>query len=298
MSRPVRIVLLILFVIAAILFLSASAIWGFSERALRRTYATAQDELVIPADSASIARGEHLTRVTGCTLCHGPDLGGGIYADMGPVGVVAGPNLTTGQGGVAADFTPQDWTRAIRRGVRRDSTSLIMMPSEVYVHLSQEDLGAIVAYLRARPAVDREVPRSRFGPVGRALLATGQLDILVAPKTPDYKYAARVERTETPEYGRYLANISGCHGCHGFELSGGRVAGPPDLPPAANLTPAGIGSWTEGDFVRAMREGKRPDGTVIDEFMPWQQFREMTDSELRALWLYLQSVPPKEFGGK
>lgn len=298
MSRPVRIVLLILFVIAAILFLSASAIWGLSERTLRRTYTTPQDELVIPTDSASIARGEHLTRITSCTLCHGADLGGGIYADMGPVGIVAGPNLTTGRGGVAADFTPQDWTRAIRRGVRRDSTSLIMMPSEVFVHLSQEDLGAIVAYLRARPPVDREVPRSRFGPVGRALLATGQLDILVAPKTPDYKYAAHVEREETPEYGRYLANISGCHGCHGFELSGGRVAGPASLPPAANLTPAGIGSWTEADFVRSMREGVRPDGTTINEFMPWQQFREMTDSELRALWLYLQSVPPKEFGGK
>lgn len=298
MSRPVRIVLLIVLVIAAIVFLSASAIWGLSERVLRRTYDTGPDELVILSDSASLARGEHLTRVIGCTLCHGPDLGGGIYADMGPVGIVAGPNLTTGQGGVAADFTPQDWTRAIRRGVRRDSTSLIMMPSEVYVHLSQEDLGAIVGYLRARPPVDREVPRSRFGPVGRALLATGQLDILVAHKTPDYKYAARVERTETPEYGRYLANISGCHGCHGFGLSGGRVAGPPSLPPAANLTPAGIGSWTEADFVRAMREGARPDGTTINEFMPWQQFRVMTDSELRALWLYLQSVPPKEFGGK
>lgn len=298
MSRPARIVLLILCVIAAILFLSASAIWGLSERALRRTYDAVHDELVIPTDSASIARGEHLTQVTGCTLCHGADLGGGIYADMGPVGVVAGPNLTTGRGGAAATFTPQDWTRAIRRGVRQDSTSLIMMPSEVYVHLSQEDLGAIVAYLRARPGVDRDVPRSHFGPVGRALLAAGKLDILVAPKTPDYKYAARVEPAETPEYGRYLANISGCHGCHGFGLSGGRVAGPPGLPPAGNLTPAGLGAWTEGDFVRAMRDGKRPDGTSIDEFMPWQQFARMTDSELKALWLYLQSVPPKAFGGK
>jgi len=298
MSRPVRIILLILFVIAAILFLSASAIWGLSERELRRTYSAAPDELTIPTDSTSIARGEHLTRVTGCTLCHGADLGGGVYADMGPVGRVTGPNLTTGRGGIAADNSPMDWTRAIRRGVRRDSTSLIMMPSEVYVHLSQEDLGAIVAYLRTRPPVDREVPRSRFGPVGRALLATGKLDILVAPKTPDYKYAARVEQTETPDYGRYLANISGCHGCHGFGLSGGKVAGPPGLPPAANLTPAGLGSWTEADFVRAMREGKRPDGTMIDEFMPWQQFAEMTDSELRALWLYLQSAPPKAFGGK
>ena len=46
-------------------------------------------------------------------------------------------------------------------------------------------------------------------------------------------------------------------------LSGGRVAGPPDLPPASNLTPAGIGHWQEADFVRALREGIRPDGRRV-----------------------------------
>jgi hypothetical protein len=76
------------------------------------------------------------------------------------------------------------------------------------------------------------------------------------------------------------------------------VAGPPDLPLASNLTPSGIGRWTEADFTRAMREGKRPDGTTLDAFMPWEVFRNMSDSDLHALWLYLQSVPPKAFGNK
>ena len=98
------------------------------------------------------------------------------------------------------------------------------------------------------------------------------------------------------EYGRYLAQVSGCHGCHGTGLSGGRVAGPPDLPLASNLTPAGLAAWTEADFVRALREGRRPDGSAINEFMPWRGYGAMTDTELHALWLYLRSVPPRPTG--
>jgi cytochrome c553 len=298
MSRTGRVVRVVAITIAAVLALSALAIWVLSERRLTQRYDASGADFVIPTDSASIARGEHLTRIATCTLCHGADLGGGIYADMGPMGVIAGSNLTTGRGGVASYYTASDWSRAIRRGVRQDSTSLIVMPSEVFTHLSGEDLAAIVGYLRARAPVDRDVPRSHFGPLGRALLAMGKLNILVAPKTEDYKYAASVEPNESAEYGRYLADITGCHGCHGYGLSGGQVAGPPGLPPASNLTPTGIGAWSEADFVRAMREGKRPDGSILDEFMPWKNYTHMTDSELRALWLYLREVPPKAFGGK
>jgi hypothetical protein len=109
---------------------------------------------------------------------------------------------------------------------------------------------------------------------------------------------ADVPAGRTVAYGRYLASVAGCHGCHGHGLSGGRVAGPPGLPPASNLTPAGIGGWTERDFVRALREGRRRDGSTIDEFMPWRTLGRMTDEELGALWDYLRSVPPKPFGGK
>ncbi len=298
MSRTGRIVRVVAITLGAVLALSALAIWVLSERKLTRRYEASGADFVIPTDSASIARGEHLTRIATCTLCHGDDLGGGIYADMGPMGVIAGSNLTSGRGGVGSYYTASDWSRAIRRGVRQDSTSLIVMPSEVFTHLSAEDLAAIVGYLSARAPVDRDVPRSHFGPVGRALLALGKLNILVAPKTEDYKYAASVERNESAEYGRYLADITGCHGCHGYGLSGGQVAGPPGLPPASNLTPAGLGEWSEADFVRAMREGKRPDGSTLDEFMPWKNYAHMTDGELRAIWLYLRGVQPKAFGGK
>lgn len=279
--------------------LAAAGLYAASERRLNETFDGAVNPVPIPADSASIARGGHLARaVTTCTLCHGDDLGGQVYVQSTALGVIAGPNLTRGHGGVGGELSDADWVRAITRGVRRDSTSMIVMPSEVFTHLGQEDLGAIVAYLKQLPPVDREVPRSQFGPVGRALLATGRLNILVAGKTPRLPPRTAVPPGPTREYGRYVADIAGCHGCHGFGLSGGRVAGPPDLPPASNLTPEGIGRWTEADFARALREGKRPDGSSIDEFMPWRVYSGMTDEEVHALWLYLQSVPPKPFGNK
>jgi cytochrome c5/mono/diheme cytochrome c family protein len=285
--------------VLVLVLIGARVVYAASERKLRRTYDAAVDSVHVPTDAASVARGEHLVRnVIDCTLCHGEDLGGAVYSSSPAIGTVAGPNLTRGKGGVGADYGDMDFVRAIRRGVRRDGRSLIVMPSEVFTHLSQEDLGAVIAFLKQVTPVDREVPRSGFGPVGRALLAAGKMNILVAGKTPHITPPVSVPADTTAAYGKYIADIAGCHGCHGYGLSGGRVAGPPGLPPASNLTPAGIGSWTEVDLTRAMREGKRPDGSQLDEFMPWKVFRGMTDAEIHAIWMYLRSVPARPFGNK
>ena len=285
--------------VVVLVLIMAGVVYAGSERRLRQKFDTSVDSVDVPSDSASIARGEHLVRnVIDCTICHGSDLGGAVYSSSAAIGTVAGPNLTRGKGGVGADYTDMDYLRAIRRGVRRDGRSLIVMPSEVFTHLSDEDMGAVLAFLKQAPPVDREVPKSGFGPVGRALLASGKMNILVAGKTPRIDVPRSVPRETTPAYGKYLADISGCHGCHGYGLSGGQVAGPPGLPPASNLTPAGIGNWTEADLVRALRGGKRQDGSQLNEFMPWKVFRGMTDAEIHALWLYLRSLPAKPFGNK
>jgi len=286
---------------AILLLVSSLAVYVYlvSERALRATYPAPTVALDIPRDPESIPRGAHLVRAVGtCTLCHGEDLGGGVYADEGAIGRIVGPNLTRGRGGIGADFGISDWVRAIRYGVRRDGTSLLVMPSEVYTFFSDADLAAMVAYLEQVPPVDRDLPRSHFGWLGRVLFAFGRLNLLVAPKTHHPGGASLVPAAPTADYGRYLANVSGCHGCHGFGLSGGRVAGPPNLPLASNLTRAGLGGWTQADFVHAMREGRRPDGTVLDAFMPWRNFQAMSDLELAALWMYLRSVPARETGNK
>lgn len=255
----------------------------------------------IPTDAAAVARGQHIaTALSSCTLCHAPDLGGQTIGDTAPLGTIGGPNLTRGDGGLGRTFTDADWVRAIRHGVHRDGTSLFLMPSEAFVYMNESDLGDLIAYLKQLPPVDRSIPPVRLSPLGRALLAAGQL-FMVADQTRAIPYPAPVTPGPTAEYGRYLAGFAGCIGCHGEGLSGGRVAGgPPDAPPASNLTPdpTGLGKWTEADFDRALRHGVKIDGRPINVFMPWPVFSRMTDDEVRALWLFLRSVPAKPFGNK
>jgi len=254
----------------------------------------------IPSDAAAIERGKHVATAMGsCTYCHGPDLGGQIMQQPGAFGTLAAPNLTRGAGGLGTTFTDTDWVRAIRHGIHRDGTSLLVMPSEAFVYMNEADLGDLIAYLKQLPAVDREVPPSRLGPLGRTLLVAGQVS-LITDRTPSMPFPAIVPPGPTLEYGRYLAGFTGCIGCHGPGLSGGHVEGPPGAPPAANLTPhsSGLENWTETDFDHALRRGVRKNGTPIDIFMPWPNFSGMTDVEVEALWLFVRSVPAKAFGNR
>ena len=254
----------------------------------------------IPSDAAAIERGKHVATAMGsCTYCHGPDLGGQIMQQPGAFGTLAAPNLTRGAGGLGTTFTDTDWVRAIRHGIHRDGTSLLVMPSEAFVYMNEADLGDLIAYLKQLPAVDREVPPSRLGPLGRTLLVAGQVS-LITDRTPSMPFPAIVPPGPTLEYGRYLAGFTGCIGCHGPGLSGGHVEGPPGAPPATNLTPhsSGLENWSETDFDHALRRGVRKNGTPIDIFMPWPNFSGMTDVEVEALWLFVRSVPAKAFGNR
>ncbi|HXL87339.1 MAG TPA: hypothetical protein VN927_09005 [Gemmatimonadaceae bacterium] len=96
--------------------------------------------------------------------------------------------------------------------------------------------------------------------------------------------------------GEYLANTGGCRTCHLQDLSGGVPIQKNVL--SANLTPKGIGKWTEADFRKALRDGIRPDGRTLSAVMPWAYTRFMTDDETHALWLYVHSVPPKNAQGR
>jgi mono/diheme cytochrome c family protein len=276
-------------------------VWVVSWRRTRRVHTVnVVVPRTIPADAAAVERGKHVATALGvCTYCHGPDLGGQMLGEPSAFGTLAGPNLTRGRGGLGQSFGDADWVRAIRHGIHRDGTSLIVMPSEAFVFMNESDLGDLIAYLKQLPPVDREVPPTRLGPVGRALLVAGQVS-LITDRTPAAPYPAVVPPGPTLEYGRYLAGVTGCIGCHGPGLSGGYVEGPPGVPPASNLTPdpAGLGQWTEADFERALRHGVRKNGTQIDIFMPWPNYSGMSDDEVKALWLFVRSVPAKASGNK
>ncbi len=272
---------LLLIVIAAGLFLA-------SELRLSRAFAVSDRPL--PVDHRAAARGGHLYRSIGCASCHGDDGGGMVYLDAGPLGLAVGTNLTPGKGGIGAHRTDRDLSLAIRRGVRSDRTSLLVMPSEVYAHLTDEDLGALVAYLRTLPPINRDLPPTYLRPLGRVLLATGRLDLRSARKAEMVQRPTAARPGPTAAYGRYLADIASCRSCHREALGGGPMMAP-GAPAAPDITPAGLHDWTERDFATLLRTGRRPDGSLLHPIMPWSSYRWMTDDELRALWRYLRSVP-------
>lgn len=257
-------------------------------------------DITIPeGDEHAIERGKYLVdSVMGCKICHDQDFGGRAEVDDPAIGKLWGKNLTGGQGSTIKEFTARDWVRAIRHGVGKDGRRLVLMPSEDYATFGDSDIAAVVAYIKSLPNVDRADEGISLGPLGRVLLATGQVDF--AYNKIDHK----AEKTTTPpgptkEWGKVMAGA--CIGCHGHTLSGGQIpGGPPDWPEARNLTmhESGLKTWTKEQFTTALRAGKRPDGTEIRAPMPWQVYKGMSDDDVTALWLYLQTVPAKEYGGR
>lgn len=249
------------------------------------------EPLAVDSAPATIARGQHLvTAVAKCTDCHGDDLGGKVMVDDPLAGRLVGPNLTRGSNATAS--SDEALVRAIVHGVGDGGRPLVAMPARDYAALGREDVAAIVAYVRQAPRVERELPPTRLGPVLRVLLALHKVPLLEAELVDHAKGLAAAPAVEgTATYGAYLARTGGCIGCHGETLAGGPVPGVPNAPPAADLRPAALSRWSEQDFLRAMREGKRPDGRVLDPLMPWRATAAMTDTELHALWLFLREEP-------
>jgi mono/diheme cytochrome c family protein len=260
---------------------------------LHGKYEVPVETMAIPTDQASIARGEHIAAIRMCGHCHMQNLSGQAARAPGLV-TLAVPNLTSGAGGVGDTNTDEDWVRAIRHGVGHDGRGLVLMPSRIWYHLSDEDLGALIAYLKILPPVDNEMPKTNLEPLGRVMLVLGQLpDAIVPNVTVIDHYGPRPIAPGpgvTVEYGKYLANT--CTLCHGSNLNGQTIREAGNVYVALNLTRGGeMKGWSEEDFIATMRTGVTPGGKQLIDFMPWKYFGQMTDDELKAVWMYLQSLP-------
>lgn len=260
---------------------------------LHGSYDVPVETIRVPTDQAAIARGEHIVTTRMCRECHTETLSGQTVGASGlfTFGI---PNLTPGKGGVGTANTDADWVRAIRHGVGHDGRGLALMPSYVFYYLSDEDLGAVIAYLKSLPPVDNRLPPTDLGPVGRVMLALGKLPPDISkPAVVRIDHSAprpvAPEPGVTREYGQYLTRI--CKACHGEQLSGQIIRENGEFL-APNLTPGGeLATWSEEDFKTTLRTGVTPAGHKLLDAMPWKYVGQMTDDELKAVWLYLQSLP-------
>ncbi len=262
-----------------------------AERKMQRRVDVTAQPVPYKTDAATLERGRYLYASRGCVDCHGASGAGRTFVDDGAL-TIAGPNITTGPGGVVAAYQPVDWVRAIRHGITPQGRALMVMPSEDYNRFTDDDLAALVAHVRALPpqsgnaaVVNLPLPVKALYGFGVIKDAASKIDHSLPPQTP-------VAEGVTIEHGRYVANM--CIGCHGAQLQGGKIpGGPPDWPPASKLTPGEggvMGRYADADALIGMfRSGKRPDGSAV-QVMPFESLKEMSETDLRALHLYLKGL--------
>ncbi|NNU80833.1 c-type cytochrome [Halovulum dunhuangense] len=260
---------------------------------------------VVPAQAdALLERGEYLVRgIAGCGNCHtpmGPDgfvmeqeLGGRLVED-GPAFTAYAPNITPA--GRIAGWSDAELARAIREGIRPDGTLIgPPMPFAMYRGLSDDDLSAIIAFLRTMTPVEGETPPSEYR-------------IPLPPAYgPPVESVAAVPAGVTVEYGAYLAGpVAHCMECHtpmgpqgpmletdlgrgGFEFHG-----PWGVSIAANLTSHedGLADYTDAQIADMITRGVRPDGSPMLPPMPYGYLARMSADDLSAIILYLRSLPP------
>ncbi len=234
-----------------------------------------------------IARGEHLAAVA-CASCHSGAgrsalTGGETNAIDASLGQVFAPNLTPA--GVMKSCTRDQLALAVRDGIGRDGRRLLGMPA-AGAAWSDDDIDALDAYLRSGPAVESQSPPRRVSPTLALLAGAGRLD--VSPPRDGASFPGP-RSGMTRDHGRALAGMLGCTTCHGARLRGGRrdalVA-----QPGGDLA-AFAARHSLQAFDDAMRRGVGPDGTVRDRSrMPYASYRRLDDTEVGALYTYLQSL--------
>ena len=258
-----------------------------------KTYVVQVPPLIIPTDSAAITLGKHIATIKGCNDCHGSDFGGKVIIDDPGLGLLSGPNITQGAGGLRSRYTTYtnaDYVRAIKHGLNKEEKSLKLMPAYEYNSLSNQDLGALIAYLKSLPPVNKQVPAISLRPMAYVLTHFDKIPLVAAEKVDHTAKSKQVVQPEiTPDYGRYVA-VS-CTGCHRDNFKGGQalIPGSPSVP---NISGTGmVGKWSEEQFIQTLKTGVTPEGKKLDpKYMPWNMTKEYTDVEIKSLYLYLKGL--------
>jgi cytochrome c553 len=280
MRRVVRWTIVALSSLLALIAVAYGVIYVLSERILHRTYDVPAATISIPTDAESIAEGRRLASTRGCfNDCHGKNAEGAVMFDEPMIARIVAPNLTAS----VRNYSDAQLEAIVRKGVRPDGRSMLVMPAEQFRWLTDADLGRILAFLKSLPAADGPGPGIAPGPIGRLGLVTGKFKT-VAQEIADAK-APSEAKGEQATFGRYLA-LTTCASCHGTELRG---ASNPDFT-APDLRIAGAYSLEQ--FTDLMRKGEPIGGRKLETMGPMARkaLSLLKDDEIAALYAYLHGM--------
>jgi mono/diheme cytochrome c family protein len=281
MKRLLRWVGIVLGSVAALVIIAYAVAYVRSELLLRHTYEIPAVSISIPTDPESINEGRRLATIHGCFAgCHGKEAEGGVLFDEPIIAHVVAPNLTA----AVRKYSDAELVVAIRHGLRPDGHSMVVMPSEGFILLTDEDLGRIIAFLKSLPAVEGPGPSFSLGPAGRVGFAIGQFNLvaqLIADTVPPPEATS-----EEATYGRYLARTS-CVQCHGTNLRG--TSNPDFTSPDLQVVTA----YSPEAFTQLLRAGVAIGGRKLGVMGAWAQsnLSQFNDTEIAALYSYLHALP-------
>jgi mono/diheme cytochrome c family protein len=258
---------------------AAGGVYVMSEWRLRAFATPAPAAFAVPDDAATVARGAHLARTRGCAGCHGESFEGEPFGDF-----AVSVNLPA----YVREHGLAPFEAALRHGIAHDGRAMYSMPSYGFRHLSDPDVAAIFAYLRAQPVVLAELPAARLPWRIRWDIARGTdgpiaayLD-LVPPLRRGADPDPRIAR------GEYFA-MTTCNECHGFGLRADSPFGT-DAPDLLVVT-----GYDEAAFTRLLHTGKALGDRELRMMsgVARGRFASMTEDEIADLYAFL-----KDFGAR
>jgi cytochrome c553 len=258
--------------LVSIVVLALLVVYGVSEYRLRQTFDIATTPIIIPADFASRAHGQQIYATRGCEGCHGEGMKGKVFFDEKNIARLVAPNVPK----VIRGYTDAELARLLRHGVRPNGRGVAVMPSSTFYNLDDQDVGALIAYLRSLPVKPDTLPPTELRILARIGLLTGQYKLEPLNITHD---APRPPKGPDPAaLGRYTA-MSSCTECHGMKLEGS-----PDTP-ALSI----VAGYSAAEFARLMRDGVPRDGRKLDLMatVAKSRFSHLTDDEVAGLYAYL-----------
>lgn len=269
--------------IVALLVVAVGAVYALSERKLAQKFPVPSFALAARTDSLSIARGEHLARMS-CYGCHGEGLAGTVLIDDPAFGRLIAPNVST----MIPKYTDAQLATLLRYGIRPDGSSPMLMPPAPFWHLSDDDLASVIAYVRTVPAVANKVEgTSRYGVVSRALLVANVFPVAAIAIDTTVPRVGADPAILGARRGEYLSRLI-CGDCHGATLTGSSDGPAPS--PSLSLA---LG-YSLPEFTTLFREGKaREAGKAIPNMADVVKhgLHHLTDDELAAIHGYLSALP-------